>query len=220
MLLALDIGNSNIVMGVSDQGEWVHQWRIQTDAGKTADEYGILFKSLFSEAALSYNQFTRVIVCNVVPRLTQTINEVFRRRSSVQPIIVNDQIETGIKIKRQNPDRVGSDLIAGAAGAYAVFGDDCMVVDFGTATTIMVVKNPGELIGGAVCAGLNVTIDALVAKAAQLSQIPLELPANPVGESPIEAMQSGLVLGHLCMIEGLIDRMKTQLGSDTVNVIA
>lgn len=220
MLLALDIGNSNIVIGASNNGAWIHQWRIKTEADKTADEYEVLFKNLFSHVELGYQEFTRVIVGSVVPRLTQTISEVFGRHSHLELVIVNGTTDTGIKVKRINRQSVGADLIAGAAGAFHLFGDDCIVVDFGTATTVMAVRKPGELIGGAICAGLKVTIDALVERAAQLSQIPLEPPPQVIGTNTMESMQSGLVVGHLCMIEGLIDRMKKQLDSDSVKVIA
>lgn len=212
MLLALDIGNSNIVIGTSSNGEWQYQWRIQTDTDKTADEYIVLFNSLFSEANLTFNKFDQVIISSVVPQLTRAISEVFEKKSHTEALVLNGEIETGLKIKRLNRKSVGADLIADAVGAYALFEDDCIVVDFGTATTVMVVRNPGELIGGSICAGLKVTIDALVGKTAQLSQIPLEPPKQVIGGSTMEAMQSGLVLGHLCMIEGLIDRIKKQLG--------
>lgn len=219
MLLALDIGNSNIVMGVSHKGEWEHQWRIQTAADKTADEYAVLFGNMFREVNLDYQAFSRIIISSVVPQLTQTISKVFEKRSHVEALILNGKVDTGLKVNTKSPESVGADLIAGAVGAYALFRDNCIVVDFGTATTVMAVQNPGELIGGSICAGLKVTIDALVGKAAQLSQIPLEPPANVVGKNTIEAMQSGLVLGHICMIEGLIDRMKKEMGG-LVKVIA
>jgi type III pantothenate kinase len=212
MLLALDIGNSNIVIGASSNGEWQHQWRIQTDTDKTADEYIVLFNSLFSEVELTFNKFDQIIISSVVPQLTRTISEMFEKKSHTEAIILNGEVETGLKIKRVNRSSVGADLIADAVGAYALFEDNCIVVDFGTATTVMAVQNPGEFIGGSICAGLKVTIDALVGKTAQLSQIPLEPPEQVIGGSTMEAMQSGLVLGHLCMIEGLIDRMKKQLG--------
>ncbi|MEL7833253.1 type III pantothenate kinase [Fodinibius sp. Rm-B-1B1-1] len=212
MLLALDIGNSNIVIGASSNGEWEHQWRIQTDTDKTADEYIVLFNSLFSEIDLAFNKFDHVIISSVVPQLTRTVSEVFEKKSHTEVLILNGDVDTGLAIKRVNRKSVGADLIADSVGAYALFGDNCIVVDFGTATTVMAVQNPGELIGGAICAGLKVTIDALVGKTAQLSQIPLEPPKQVIGGSTMEAMQSGLVLGHLCMIEGLIDRMKKQLG--------
>lgn len=220
MLLALDIGNSNIVIGVSADAEWTHQWRIQTDDNKTVDEYAVLFQNLFTEVGLSYKQFDEIIICSVVPQLTQIISQIFEERSPAETVILNGQVDTGIAIKTTSPESVGADLIAGAAGAYAMFENDSIIVDFGTATTLMAVQKPGELVGGAICAGLKVTIDALVGKAAQLSQIPLEPPPNVIGTNTQESMQSGLVLGHLCMVEGLIDRMKKQLGSTTVKVVA
>jgi type III pantothenate kinase len=154
-----------------------------------------------------------------VPQLTQTISEVFENRSHVEALVLNGNVNTGLKINTKSPESVGADLIADAVGAYNLVHDNCIVVDFGTATTVFAVQNPGELIGGAICAGLKVTIDALVGKAAQLSQIPLEPPPNVIGKNTIEAMQSGLVLGHICMIEGLIDRMKKQMGG-SAKVIA
>lgn len=219
MLLALDIGNSNIVIGASANGEWRHQWRIQTDTDKTADEYAVLFNSLFADFGLTFNKFNRIIISSVVPQLTRTISEVFEKKSHTEVLILDGEVDTGLKIKRINRKSVGADLIADAVGAYALFEDDCIVVDFGTATTIMAVQKPGELIGGSICAGLKVTIDALVGKTAQLSQIPMAPPKQVIGGSTLEAMQSGLVLGHLCMIEGLIDRMKQQMGS-SVKVVA
>lgn len=216
MLLALDIGNSNIVIGASKGNEWEHEWRIQTDIDKTADEYAMLFKNLFEEAGISYSGFARIIIGSVVPQLTQVISNVFQKRLHINPLILDSTIETGLVVNTDNPQKVGADLIADAVGAYETFDDNCIVVDFGTATTLMAVQNPGELIGGAICAGLKVTLDALVGKAAKLSQIPLEPPPQVIGTNTTEAMQSGLVLGHLCMVEGLISRMKDQMGFASV----
>lgn len=218
MLLALDIGNSNIVIGASQNGEWKHQWRIQTDADKTADEYAVLFANLFKESGLGYTAFNQIIISSVVPQLTQTISEVFENRTHTEAVILNGDVKTGLTINTKSPGSVGADLIADAVGAYEYFKDNCIVVDFGTATTVMAVQNPGELIGGSICAGLKVTVDALVSKAAQLSQIPLEPPPSVIGKNTVEAMQSGLVLGHLCMIEGLINRMRKEM--DSAKVIA
>jgi len=218
MLLALDIGNSNIVIGASLDGDWKHQWRIQTDADETSDQYAMLFKNLFEEANLSYGDFNHIIICSVVPQLTSTISEVFEKRSHVEPLILNGNVNTGIKVKTASPQSVGADLIADSVGAYEVCKDNCIVVDFGTATTLMAVRNPGEMIGGAICAGLKVTIDALVGKAAQLSQIPIEQPNDVIGANTMDAMKSGLILGHLCMVEGLIDRMREKMGSAKVVV--
>lgn len=216
MLLALDIGNSNIVIGASNNDEWLHQWRIQTDTGKTSDEYAVLFRNIFDDVGISYQDFTKIIISSVVPQLTEAINTVFKKRTGIEPLILNDTIDTGIKVSAANPNSVGADLIADSVGAYAMFGENCIVVDFGTATTLMAVKEPGEFIGGAICAGIKVTVDALVGKAAQLSQIPLEPPVQVIGNNTVKAMQSGLVMGHICMVEGLIDRMKKEIGSAKV----
>jgi type III pantothenate kinase len=216
MLLTIDVGNSNIVIGASRNDTWDQQWRIVTNVDATSDEYAVIFKNLFEEAGLLFKDFDRVIIGSVVPRLTQTFQEVFRSRSGIESIIVSGRLETGIAIKTDHPDAIGADLIAGAAAAYHRYQQDCLVVDFGTATTIMAVKKPGELMGGAICSGLKVTVDALVGKAAQLYQIPLEPPGNVMGRNTVEAMQSGLVLGHLCMVEGLVERMKKELNDAKV----
>ncbi|HEX6983021.1 MAG TPA: type III pantothenate kinase [Balneolaceae bacterium] len=216
MLLALDIGNSNIVIGASAGNKWKHEWRVETDTNKTADEYAMLFKNLLEEVDLSYSRFDQIIICSVVPQLTEVIGNVFQKRLHINPLILDHTVETGIALKTDHPEKVGADLIAGAVGAYEEFGDNCIIVDFGTATTLIAVQNPGELIGGTICAGLRVTLDALVGKAAQLSQIPLEPPPEVIGTNTVEAMQSGLVLGHLCMVEGLIDRIRDQMGSAKV----
>ncbi|MDZ7681776.1 MAG: type III pantothenate kinase [Fodinibius sp.] len=198
MLLALDIGNSNIVIGASADGTWIHQWRIQTDADKTADEYAVLFGNLFRDADLKYDHFNQIIISSVVPQLTETISTVFEKRSHTQALVLNGKVDTGISVKTQSPQSVGADLIADAVAGYELFHEDCIVVDFGTATTVIAVQNPGELIGGSICAGVKVTVDALVGKAAQLLQIPLEPPKNVIGKNTIASMQSGLVLGHIC----------------------
>ncbi|TYP93763.1 type III pantothenate kinase [Fodinibius salinus] len=220
MLLALDIGNTNIVMGISHNGDWVHRWRIQTDADKTADEYYVLFSNLFTESNLSFSDLDQIIISSVVPQLTQTINEVLINYADTTPLVLNGDVETGIILDTDSPDTVGADLIADAVGGYALVESDCIVVDFGTATTVMAVEQPGKLTGVAICAGLKVTIDALVGKAAQLSQIPLEPPPQVIGQNTMEAMQSGLVVGHLCMVEGLVGRMEKELEANSIKVIA
>lgn len=220
MLLAVDIGNSNIVMGLSDNGGWFHRWRIQTEADKTIDEYYVLFKNLFDDADFSFADVNDIIISSVVPQLTQTINEVLIKLSQTEPLVLNGNVDTGIELKTDSPETVGADLIADAVGGYNYAKQDCIVIDFGTATTVLAVEDPGSFSGVAICAGLKVTIDALVGKAAQLSQIPLEPPANVIGRNTMQSMQSGLVLGHICMVEGLVDRMKDELSADPVMVIA
>lgn len=212
MLLAIDVGNSNIVMGTCEDGAWTRHWRLGTDANRTTDEYGVLFHNLFAEASMEYGDLDNVIIGSVVPQLTATMNEVFLSRTGREPIVLNHRTDTGIRVDTAQPAATGADLIAGAAGAWHQYGEACIVVDFGTATTIMAVTGQGSLVGGAISAGLKVTVDALVGKAAQLSQIPLEPPKRITAAGTVEAMQSGLFMGHLCMIEGLVARMKDEVG--------
>lgn len=212
MLLAIDVGNSNIVMGTREEGRWSRHWRLSTEVDKTVDEYGVLFHNLFEEAGISYGHLEHVIIGSVVPRLTATMKEVFLGRNGSSPLILTHRTDSGISVDTEQPAATGADLIAGAAGAWHQYGETCIVVDFGTATTLMAVTESGSLVGGAISAGLKVTVDALVGKAAQLPQIPLEPPSRIISGSTVGAMQSGLFLGHLCMIEGLVDRMEKEVG--------
>jgi type III pantothenate kinase len=148
----------------------------------------------------------------VVPPVTGALSKSLADLFHINPLLLNAQTDTGISLKAEHPERVGADLIADAVGAYGLIKDTCIVVDFGTATTLIAVEKPGILSGAAICAGLNVSIEALVGKTAQLQGIPLEIPASSLGNNTVKAMQSGLILGHLCMVEGLIDRMKAELG--------
>ncbi len=212
MLLALDIGNSNIKIGIWDQKEWKHQQRLETYPIQSAEEYGAVIKQLFEEVKIEMAAIQTTIIGSVVPQAAEPLSEALAALSGKKPLKVGAGIETGISLNVDHPAQVGADLIAGAAGAYALVKERCIMVDFGTATTVMMAEPPGILIGGAICAGLNVSAEALTGKAAQLQDIPLEMPASVVGKNTVECMQSGLIRGHLCMIEGLIERMKSEHG--------
>lgn len=218
MLLAVDIGNSNIVMGIWNGGQWTILPRVDTHPVLKAAEYEKRLKELFAEQSLAVDQIHSIIVSSVVPPITGPISEALTKVFSLGPIILNYQTDTGIQLMADHPERVGTDLIADAAGAYHLVDDTCIVVDFGTATTVMAVENPGVLSGVAICSGLKVSVEALVGKTAQLQDIPLEIPSTTLGKNTAEAMQAGLVLGHLCMVEGLIDRIKKEVGA--VKVVA
>lgn len=216
MLLAVDIGNTNIVFGIYSDGNWKHHWRIQTVHKRMPDEYAVLFRELLREADLGFDHFDQAIIGSVVPQLTRGIRDMIASRSASPPLIVSTNIDTAIEIRTDHPDRVGSDLIADAVAAYDRFQSDCIVVDFGTATTVTAVSKPGVLLGTAIGAGLNVTIDALVNSTAQLPHIELAPPPSVIGKNTVHSMQSGLVLGYVCMIEGLLDRMKKELNDAKV----
>lgn len=211
MLLAVDIGNSNIVVGVSRNGDWIHQWRIQTVHERTTDEYAVTFRSLLTVEGLTANDFDRVILSSVVPVLTGVFRALFKRWGYNDLIVLDHTTDTGLKIGVNPADTIGSDLIANAVAAWNRFNTNCIVIDFGTATTFMTVKEPGIITGGAIAAGLEVTMRALVGNTAQLSEVPMEPPTSVIGTNTRTAMQSGLFIGHICMIEGLVERLKQEL---------
>lgn len=216
MLLAVDVGNSNIVTGVWDGSNWMTLPRIDTHPVLNKKSYQKRFKQLLNHSSVNISLIDTIIISSVVPPVTGPISEALSTVFKVEPIILSSKTETGIRLAADHPERVGTDLIADAAGAYALINDTCIVVDFGTATTVMAVENPGVLGGVAICAGLKVSVESLVGKTAQLQDIPLEIPSSPMGKNTVEAMQAGLVMGHLCMVEGLIDRMKKELGNAPV----
>lgn len=216
MLLAIDIGNTNVVFGAHDGDGWIHTGRVETVRTRMADEYAVIFRAVLSEAGLELSSFERIIISSVVPQLTRGMIEMVSSRAGREPLLLGPHLDLGIRIKTQHPNQIGSDLVANAVAGYHRFGENCIVVNTGTATTLTAVAVPGDLLGVAISAGLMVTADALVGRSAQLAHVPLGPPPSVIGRNTEEAMQSGLVLGHVAMIEGLIDRMKTQLGSAKV----
>lgn len=214
MLLAVDIGNTNIVFGVYNGSEWQHLWRVQTVHNRMPDEYAVLFQSLLGrDAALDFTSFEQSIVSSVVPQLTHGIVNMIERRTHQTVMLLTHALDLGIQIDTEAPDRVGADLLADSVAAYSRCQGDCIVVDFGTATTFTVVTKPGIMRGTAIAAGLNVTIDALVRHTAQLPQIELAAPPSIIGRNTVHSMQAGLVVGYVAMVEGLISRIKNELGT-------
>jgi type III pantothenate kinase len=216
MLLAIVIGNTNIVFGVHDGQIWAHQWRVQTVRERMPDEYAVQFRQFLQEAGLAMENIDRTILSSVVPQLTQGLVEMVSSRTGRKPLVVNSKLNLGIAIRTDQPERVGTDLIADAVAAYDRFRANCIVVDFGTATTFTAVAEPGELLGVAIGAGLNVTVNALVSRTAQLPHIELAPPPSVIGRNTVHAMQAGLVIGYVCMIEGMLDRIRAALGSAQV----
>lgn len=216
MFLAVDAGNSTIVLGVYDNDDWKEVWRIETDKNKVKDDYRSIFLSLFAQVGLSPESITKCMIASVVPHLTAHLQESLKELTGTNPVILTSDTDTGITLEADNPKEIGPDLIAGAVGGYHKVQDSCIVVDFGTATTLIAVQNPGRLTGGVICAGLRITVDALINKTALLGDIPLKAPARVLAQDTVEAMQSGLVLGHACMVEGLIGRIKEEIGEAKV----
>lgn len=220
MLLAIDIGNTNIVIGVYHQQEWTHNWRIHTDHEYMADEYAVLFFHLFHEVGLTFDDFDKVVLSSVVPPLNHVFLNMLEKRCSCPILVVSHELETGLDIQVSPADTLGGDLIANSVAAYHWYQSNCLAVDFGTATTIMAIQYPGRLLGGSVSAGLTTTANALATGASKLTPVAMDPPHKVIGSGTTQAMQSGLIVGHISMVEGLVKRMKQELGDPHAKVVA
>lgn len=219
MLLAIDIGNTNIVFGIHDGSGWLHHWRIRTVREKMPDEYGALFRMFLREAGLAMDVFDQVVLSSVVPPLTGRIQQMLADQTGHSPLIVSYKINTGLKFNVGNPAEVGADLIADAVAAYERFHSAAIVVDFGTATTFTAISKDAEFLGVAIAPGINLAASALASGAAQLPHIRLEPPPHAIGTDTIEAIQSGIVLGYVGLVEGMLRRFQAEIGGE-VNAIA
>jgi len=218
MLLALDIGNTNITFGVfnDDAGSAQYApaatWRIATEPGRMADEYSLLLSHLLPAKNVSPDDLTAVALCSVVPPLTPAFVEVFKDDLKLDPLVVGAGTKTGIKVLYDNPRDVGADRIVDAAAALQLYGGPVIVVDFGTGTVFDAVSAQGEYIGGAIAPGIAVAADALFHSASQLRRVELVRPTAAIGKNTVHALQSGLVLGYADMVKGMIARFDRELG--------
>lgn len=210
MLLAIDIGNTNITLGLWDGRHWQRQWRLRTVHDMTVDEYGVYLNTLLQDAA-ARKRISSAIMSSVVPPLTLTFSDVCRRYLNLDAFLVTDKTRTGIVIKTDNPPEVGADRIVNAAAAYMLFPGPSIVVDMGTATTFDAISANGELLGVAIAPGMRLAADALANRAAQLGRVALEAPPHAIGKNTVHAMQSGLVFGYVALIEGMVTRMRDEL---------
>lgn len=218
-MLAVDVGNTNITLGVYRDRNLLTHWRVSTQRHRTSDEYGILFIQLFKYDGLSLDDVDAAAICSVVPPLTAPIEEMFRRFFKVEPLIVDLSVKTGIVVKYDNPQEVGADRIVNAVAAFKKYGGPVIVVDFGTATTFDVISAAGEYLGGAIAPGIGISTDALYVRAAKLPKIELVTPAAAIGRNTVSSMQSGIIFGYAGQVDGLIGRIETELGG-SARVIA
>lgn len=212
MLLLFDVGNTNIVLGVYRGDEIIAYWRIATDRAKTADEYGILLRQLFQSSDLNIRDIKHIAISSVVPPLNIALEEMANKYFGVKPLIVGPGVKTGMPIVFDNPKEVGADRIVNAVAAFAKYGGPCIVVDFGTATTYDAISAKGEYLGGAIAPGIGISTEALFQHAAKLPRIELVKPKNVIGKSTVVCMQAGIVYGYIGQIEGIVKRMKAELG--------
>lgn len=213
MLLAIDIGNTNIVLGVFDNDQLVENWRVGTNAQITPDEYAMTFKDLFNFSGLEFKQITGVIISTVVPPLLPVMIEMSRKYFRIEPMVVTHEIKTGITIRYDNPKEVGADRIVNAAAAYKIFGGPIIIVDFGTATTFCAVTKEGEYLGGAITPGVKISAEALFQRASKLPRVELTKPPKVIGADTISAMQAGIIYGYAGLVDGIVERMKKELST-------
>ena len=219
-LLAIDIGNTNVHLGLWRDHAWRPAWRARTVPDKMPDEYAVLIRSFMEGDGLSFDQISGVVIGSVVPRLTAAVLELSRRPIGIEPLVVTNQTRTGIVVDIDQPEQAGADRIVNSAAVHALYGGPAIVIDFGTATTFDVVSADGAYQGGAIAPGINLAHDALVSRAARLHKIDLVPPPSPIGRNTIHAMQSGIFLGYVSLVEGLVQRIKATMNDERVKVIA
>lgn len=212
MLLAIDVGNTNTVLGVFEGKKLRDHWRIETNAHRTSDEYGMLVRELFAWSRLEVGQIRSVAVSSVVPTLQFNLERMVDRYFKVKPMFVGPGVKTGMPILYDNPREVGADRIVNGVAAYEKHRCGLIVVDFGTATTFDAVTPKGEYLGGAICPGIVISMEALFEHAAKLPRVEFARPPAVVGRNTIHSMQSGLVYGYVGMVDGICERMTTELG--------
>lgn len=214
MILAVDVGNTNVVFGGIENGKTAFISRISTDKGKTEDEYAVLFKILIELNKVSVKDFEGGIISSVVPQLNDILKSAIKKVISHTPLIVSPGIKTGLNIKIDNPAQLGSDMVVGAVAAISLYPKPLMVIDMGTATTICVIDKNSCYRGGIIAPGVKVSMESLTRNAAQLQGISIEPPKKAIGTNTVDCMRSGTVFGNAAMIDGLLDRMSLEIDGE------
>ncbi|MGQ9672127.1 MAG: type III pantothenate kinase [Candidatus Aminicenantales bacterium] len=212
MLLAIDIGNTTVAVGVFRGVELIRDWKIRTDREKTADEYGIILLELFRSASLEPASVAAVIISSVVPPLTPVFQDLSRSTFGLKALIVGPGLRTGMSILYENPLEVGADRVVAAVAAFEKYGGPLIVVDFGTATTFDAITAKGEYLGGAIAAGIQISAEALYLKTAKLPRIEISKPKRAIGRTTVASMQSGLYFGYVGLVNNIIAEIKKELG--------
>jgi type III pantothenate kinase len=228
MLLVLDVGNTNTVLGVfrvsSEDGETrngplIAHWRVSTTKTQTVDEYGVLFRNLFAMSGIEFTEVKGTVISSVVPPLDSTLRDVCERYFQSKPLFIEPGVKTGMPVHYDNPAEVGADRIVNSVAAYEKFGGPCIVVDFGTATTFDVVSKNGEYLGGVITPGIGISADALFSRTARLPRVDVRKPPRVLATNTVGSVQSGLYYGYLGLIDGILERLMAELG-EKVAVVA
>jgi type III pantothenate kinase len=223
MLLVIDVGNTNIVLGVYNDNKLIVDWRLSTNVPKTADEYGISVINLFEKNDIDFREINAVIISSVVPTVMYSLEHMVRKYFNIEPLVVGPGVKTGINIKYDNPKEVGADRIVNAVAAHEIYKCSLIIIDFGTATKFCAVGKNGDYYGGAISPGIKTSIDALFEKAAKLPRIELIKPPNVICKNTIQNMQSGIIYGNVGQADYIVGKMKKEMlamGEDEPFVIA
>jgi len=230
MLLVIDVGNTNTVLGVfarvakvhpgGDADEQRHErllanWRVATSRTSTVDEYGVLFRNLFSMAGLESKGIHGIVISSVVPPLDPVLRQVCERYFNLRPLYIEPGVKTGMPVQYDNPAEVGADRIVNAVAAFEKYGGPCVIVDFGTATTFDCVSAKGEYLGGVICPGIGISADALFERTARLPRVEIRKPARVIGSNTVGSLQSGLYYGYLGLVDGILELLLAELGPET-----
>lgn len=215
MLLTIDIGNTNLTLGLYNGAELGRHWRLATDHARMPDEYGLQLLGLLQHAGRTQAGLTGVSLSSVVPPLTGRVMQACREYLQQEPLVVDTGVKTGIRIRYEDPKAVGADRICDAVAVMHLHGGPACIIDFGTATTFNALTEEGDYLGGAITAGINLAAEALYARAAKLPRIDLGRPPSVIGRNTVHAMQSGLLFGYVAMVEGMVARFRQELGPQT-----
>ena len=214
MLLAIDIGNTSIAVGIFQDDELIKYWKVKSQIEKTCDEYAVTLSSLFLMSVYDIKAVNDVILCSVVPPLTPVFQKLGLELFGVKAMVVGPGLKTGMSIKYENPGEVGADRVVLAVAAYEKFGGPCIVVDFGTAATFDVISAQGEYLGGAIAPGIHISAEALFLKTAKLPHVEIKKPDKAVGRTTVASIQSGLYYGYVGLVSNIIEAIKDEIGGD------
>lgn len=214
MIIVVDIGNTNITIGLTKEDTIIGQYRLTTKLQRTSDEYGFMILSFLNASNVQKEDIYDVIISSVVPKINYSFINSIKKYLQIEPLIVGPGIKTGISVKIDDPKTLGADRLVDAVGAYYIYGGPCIVIDFGTATTFDVINEKGEFIGGTTAPGIGITASALSLQAAKLPEVEIEKPKTPIAKNTVDSMQAGIVYGYIGLTENIIREIKKEFGSD------
>jgi len=220
VILVIDVGNTNTVLGLYEDKKLLDYWRIKTDAKKTSDEYGLMIYHLFGFCDYDMKEVNYIVISSVVPTIMYTLQHMVRKFFSKEALVVGPGIKTGMNIKYENPREVGADRIVNAIAAFEQYGGPLILVDFGTATTFCAISENGDYLGGAISPGIQISMDALFQKTAKLPRVELIKPNTVICKNTINSMQAGIIFGFAGQVDYIVRRMKSELGNGNTKVVA